>query len=463
MKYRIPDWVSCRLIICLWVLYGNVLGQTGLNLKINFGNEPVDSVLLGQSTYLDAAIKFADAMLAHGRKNNGLFYRRLSLTSPPSGGTVGEPNVDQEVYRLLWYLGEATGDATYSNAADKGLRYFMRTTGYGLFAWGEGGGSVVENDVLPIIHYDMWRLHPESMGPSAYTYWELGIRNKTTGDWDRHMPNSSDYGPFARHAGNFVSLWLDAYTRTGDRAFLEHAALLCQYNHGLMVYNDQSSPSYNDTYDGVTNFPGSPTNYWGEAMDQGIVFQYAVRRHLHRLLPDAEPELTTIRNFLQASAQQMGTYGGNNGFLRRLPANEAQLASVYYQLMDDGQYALANQYKQGLINAVDRAEYRQPTGSPHSGEALLVGAIIRMQLACYKITDDDLYLNRAIAWADHGIAQFMTNQDIPSNTPGGTVYGRTSGGSSGGNTTAGLPMALFLLGMEIEHPNHRLLYIGTPN
>ncbi|GEM_PF-3235059 len=441
-----------------------VRAQTGLNLKINFGNRPVESVQQEDSPYLDAAIQFANAMLAHGRSSTGQFYSQLDLTSPPSQGHLGDPNRDQEVYRLLYYLSLSTGDDRYKQAADKGLLHFIRSTGYGIFHWGEGGGAVVENDVLPILHYDLWRLHPDSMAPTAYTYWELGIRDKTTGDWDRHMPNSTDTAPFARHAGHFVMLWLDAYTRTGDRAFLEHAALLCTYNLGLMTYNDQASPQYNATYDGTTpRAPGGPTNYWSSAMDQGIPYQFAVRRHLHRLTADAEPERSIIRNYLQQSAVFIANYGQANGFLHRLPTNEEQLANVYYQLMDDGYYTVADQYKLGLMTASASSNYQSPVNSIYANEALHVGGILRLHLACYKITNDAVHLNRAKAWADHGIAEFMTQQPIPSNTPGGSVYGRTSGGSSGGNTAAGLPMGLFLLGMELEHPEKRILYIGTPN
>ncbi len=453
------------LLVGLFCVGGFPLqAQTGLDLKINFGKPPVDTLQTGDSPYLDAALRFADTMLAHGRSGSGQFYAQLNLTDPPSNGVVGDPNRDQEVYRLLYYLSVATGDVQYREAADKGLQHFIRSTGYGIFHWGEGGGAVVENDVLPILHDELWRLHPDSMIPSAHTYWELGIRDKTTGDWDRHMPNSNDYGPFARHAGHFMMLWLDAYTRSGDRAFLERAALLTRFNQNLMTYNDASSPDYNGTYDGTTPYPGNDTNYWSSAQDQGMVLQFALRRHLHRLTADEDPELQEIQSYLQLAATRLRDYAENHtGFLRRLPTNEASLANVYYQLMDDGFYELAADYREGLVDASNRSDYATVSGSPYAGEALHVGGIIRIHLAAYKLTASATHLNRAKAWADHGIAQFMSNQELPSNTPGGSVYGRTSGGSSGGNTAAGLPMALFLLGMELEHPNNRILYIATPN
>ena len=81
------------------------------------------------SPYLPIIYKFADAMLERGRDTNGLFYGALDrvalapLTNRPAA--PANPQNHQNFLRVLYTLSELSGKPKYRDAADAELRWFV--------------------------------------------------------------------------------------------------------------------------------------------------------------------------------------------------------------------------------------------------------------------------------------------------------------------------------------------------
>jgi hypothetical protein len=413
------------------------LPPQGESIKIDFGprRTPVD---LTKNRFLSASKRFADSMLLYGRNLNGEFYREVDLETK-KGLKVGDPNVDQDVYRLFYLLSHVTDDPSYRAAADQGIRHFLRhRSGTGIITWAEGGSSVnCENDQFPVIHDDLWRLEPLRMLLAAHDYWENGIGNKETGDFDRHCSSTAVGVPFARHGGAMINLWMEAYKRTHDPQHLQRARLLTNFYNDLMKSNQYE--------------------YWTGPVEMVMLLGMGVNLNAFAILPD-QPQRDFMLDFCRRNSQ---TQVANNVWSRRHLHAHAIMANRYYQLLDVGEAELASAFRDRFV-ALIRTQYADLDKSSITEQSKDVGAVILTCLAAYKITGDRELLTLAKSWADLGLTTFLTDMDLPPLVAGGSTYGRSSGGSNGGNTPSTLPLGQFLLGMEMERPNQRLLLINAP-
>lgn len=221
-----------------------------------------------RSDFLKVVRTYADTMIDHGRdkygpEKSGLILSALDRTSltpltvrpaPPGGIRRGDrpgrpwsamnganPQLDQNLLRVLYTLSELTGDSRYAKVADDELTWFFSHTmspKTSLLPWGEhlswdvildapisGGEEMMHEFARPWVLWERcFALVPEASGKFALGLWEHQIADHTTGGFDRHA-SYFEHGPadgkdFPRHAGFYIGTWCYAWKHTKDDVFL---------------------------------------------------------------------------------------------------------------------------------------------------------------------------------------------------------------------------------------------------
>lgn len=219
------------------------------------------------SPFIAVVYRYADTMLAHGRdthgpQKTGLFLSALDRetlaplgTRPPAPaglrpenrpGSPGDalvganPQLDENLLRLLYFLKGLSGEDRYPQAADAALGWFFKNTqspATGLLPWGEHlCWNVTTDDVAsglpePVHEFSrpwlLWdrcfELAPEASRRFAVALWKRHVNSESGVVSSRaHFSGSSPRGGSAspRHAGFYVRAWAEAYARTTDGFFL---------------------------------------------------------------------------------------------------------------------------------------------------------------------------------------------------------------------------------------------------
>ncbi|MBN1441999.1 MAG: hypothetical protein JXA90_04780 [Planctomycetes bacterium] len=219
-------------------------------------------------SFLDVVRGYADAMIEHGRdtygeQKSGLFLsaldrfelRPLDVRPAPPAGIRREdraglpwrrlaganPQLDENLLRVLYSLSEITGETRYAEAADHELKWFFentQSTATGLLPWGEhlawdvvldrpvsSGTELIHEFARPWVMWDRcFQLAPAACRAFALGLWHHQIADRETGAFDRHAPYDR-HGPrdgkdFPRHAGFYIQTWAQAYRHTRDETFL---------------------------------------------------------------------------------------------------------------------------------------------------------------------------------------------------------------------------------------------------
>jgi len=219
---------------------------------------------LAEYDYLGVARAYADFMIAHGRDVYGSKQTPLFVTgmdrhtgkkiSPPFAHVKRKPfmpgwerdrelrgsdrnygqadPLDQQVLlQVMHRLTEVTGDKHYAEEADKTASWWLANTqtGIGLYPWGthtswnvdkEGGGGRFEFN-HPWLY---WKLNPEALQKYAMGLWDHYIRDKNTGDFNRHA-NSGRHAPgggmeFPWPGSAMIATWAEAYLAKPDPEYV---------------------------------------------------------------------------------------------------------------------------------------------------------------------------------------------------------------------------------------------------
>lgn len=174
----------------------------------------------------------------------------VSLPAAQQRLVGANPGHDQQLYQLLYRLGELPGGAAYSAAADQSLGFLFTTARSGqrgqvnqasdLLAWGEhaswdpyqdqaitskGDGSRVEHE-----YFEAWRLWDHSLrvarsGVEAHALglWNHQVIDQSTAEFNRDapydasLPHSTSPLDFPRHAGYYIDAWSVALADQTDR------------------------------------------------------------------------------------------------------------------------------------------------------------------------------------------------------------------------------------------------------
>ena len=220
------------------------------------------------SPFISVVYNYANAMLEHGRdsygpQKTGLFLSALDrntlgplATRPPAPAGIREgdrpgpadgplvganPQLDENLLRLLYFLKGLSSEDRYPQAADDALKWFLENTqspNTGLLPWGEhlswnvitdeiasGHPEPVHEFARPWLLWDRcFELAPQASRKFALGLWNSQIADHNTGAFNRHAnfhKSSPEPGmDFARHAGFYIRTWAEAYAHTQDRTFL---------------------------------------------------------------------------------------------------------------------------------------------------------------------------------------------------------------------------------------------------
>jgi len=256
------------MVCALWA-FGSVGHGAELDLKTIFREGiPV-------SPFANVVYGYADAMLKHGRdaygpQKSGLFLSALDrqtlaplTTRPPApagvpsegragpqGGPPGtnrrlvgaNPQTDQNLLRLLYFLKGLSGEDRYAQAADDQLRWFLKNTPSpqtGLLPWGEHlSWNVMTDEVAwgteqPLHEFCrpwmLWErcfeLAPQQSRRFALALWDRHVVDHKTGAMCRAADFKGDTSQPAadcpRQAGFCIRTWAEAYAHTKDEALLK--------------------------------------------------------------------------------------------------------------------------------------------------------------------------------------------------------------------------------------------------
>lgn len=217
---------------------------------------------------LDIVRRYADTMIEHGQdsygdQKSGLLLsaldrhtlKPLEMRPAPPGGirredraglpwqrlTGANPQLDENLLRVLYALSEITGDNRYRESADHEIKWFFNNTQSpvtGLLPWGEhlcwdvmldravsSSTELTHEFARPWVLWDRsFELAPEASKRFALGLWNHQIADHNSGGFDRHAPydkhNPRDGKDFPRHGGFYIHTWAYAYKHTKDETFL---------------------------------------------------------------------------------------------------------------------------------------------------------------------------------------------------------------------------------------------------
>jgi len=249
---------------CGTVVIGQAQDETSPESSWNPEKRQQWREVLANYDYIAIARAYADYMIEHGRDVygkehtplfvTGMDRHRGKLISPPFPHVKRKPFMpgwerDREcrgsdrnygqadpldqltLLRLMHRLSEISGDTLYAKEADKTAAWWMANaqSPIGLYPWGthtywdvtrEGGSGTFEfNHVWPY-----WHLNREAMHTYAIGLWDHYIKDKTTGNFNRHA-HSHRHGPgsgkeFPWPGSAMIATWVEAYLDKPDPEYV---------------------------------------------------------------------------------------------------------------------------------------------------------------------------------------------------------------------------------------------------
>jgi len=401
----------------------------------------VEKFETSKSSFLDVVLRYADAMIEHGRdiygeKKSGLFLSaldRLRLKpliirpEPPGGIRRGDraglpwlklvganPQTDQNLLRVLYTLSKITGDKRYSQAADHEMEWFFKNAQSpvtGLLPWGEHLSWDVMRDIpissgtdynhefaRPWVLWDRsFELVPEASKRFALGLWNHQIANKKTGGFDRHAPYDR-HGPvdgkdFARHGGFYIHTWAHAYKHTKDKAFLSAIeAVLARFERKRV------------DKEGKMHATIGPLDVETAAS----MVPEPLSSRLHKF---ADTEDTLIiedlrKQFGQDDVTWTFKPTWQAGYSSGVTAGWAMFGLARYQQVQKKEY-------KDLVIAVADAYVDALPDEDVDVWPMSFGHIISAQVAAYKFTSKPVYLEQACRFARMAVDNFWQDNPLP--------------------------------------------------
>jgi len=402
---------------------------------------PLRSTQQVQPSLLDVVRRYADAMIEHGRdtygqQQSGLLLsaldrgtlKPLAIRPTPPGGIRREdraglpwralhganPQLDQNLLRVLYALSEITGEPRYREVAEQEVRWFFQNTQSpvtGLLPWGEhlawdvmldqpisGSTELTHEFSRPWVLWDeSFRLAPEAAKRFALGLWNHQIANQKTGAYDRHAPydrhGPTDGKDFPRHGGFYIHTWAHAYKHTKDETFLRAIeSVLARFER------KRTGPN------GVMSSTAGPLDVETAAS----------------MVP--EPLASRLREFAQTEDRLIledlrRTYGRPDGTLAFKPTWEAGYSSGV--TADWAMFGLAR-YEQvqkqefrNLIIAVADAYVDTLPAEDVDVWPMSFSHIISAEVAAYKLTKRSVYFEQARRFARMAVEIFFEDNPLP--------------------------------------------------
>ena len=393
---------------------------------------------------LDTVRRYADTMIDRGRdtygpQKTGLLLSALDRTtlSPLAGGrrpaspagvrrgdrsgqpwsalTGANPQLDQNLLRVLYALSQITDDPKYAKVADEELSWFLKNTPSpktGLLPWGEhlcwdvmedrpisGGDEMMHEFARPWVLWDRcFELAPEESKRFALGLWEHQIANHSTGGFDRHAPYF-EHGPvdgkdFPRHAGFYIATWAYAFKHTKDPTFPRAIETLLARFERKRVQKDGTKaatigPLDCETAAALVAEPLSKRlRAFAETEDELILAD--LRKQLARGEPSQPAQAPLWQTGYAASTQ----------------ASTAMLCLARYeQTRGPG-------YRDALVAIADRYVASSPEEDLDAWP-MAFGHAISTQVAAHRLTGRPVYLEQAQRLAGLAVELFWQDNPLP--------------------------------------------------
>jgi len=356
--------------------------------------------------------------------------------------TGSNPMHDQNLYQILYALGEITGEARYEAAADDALRWFFTHTHSPethLLAWGEhlswdfreeqpflaSGGAGTHEFYRPWV---LWPRTFELAGDGAARYaaalWEHQIGDHETGAFSRHAGFASHRtgtkDEYPRHGGFYIATWANAYAATGDEAYLRHIETLVGYFESRRNKKTGALPAESaERSRGMTIWSSSNLSLAIDLTDGAAMVPAATSALMRACAEKVDGTYLSLEHDLSAGGRGFTTSAHietleTQGRTRLWAtgygqATDAQVANMC--LMRYEQRPLEG-YKTLALQAADR----YLDSAPDTTIPLYPGALadaMELLINCYQMEGDEKYLARAAYFAEEGLRIFFGDSSLP--------------------------------------------------
>lgn len=390
------------------------------------------------TNFMEVVVSYADAMLAHGRdtygpKKSGLFLSALDRytlkpldvrPAAPGGIRRGDrpgrawsamnganPQIDQNLLRVLYVLTELTGDRRYANAADEGLKWFFENTmspKTSLLPWGEhlswdviydqpisGGDEMMHEFGRPWVLWDRcFAVAPGASAKFALGLWEHQIANHKTGGFDRHAPYF-EHGPvdgkdFARHAGFYIGTWCYAWKHTTNEVYLRAIeALLARFERKRVQKDGSLAPTI------------GPLDC---EIAAAMVPEALAKRLREFALKEDDLVVPDLRR--QAEGATNSPPKWESGYSEWTLASSAMFCVGRHEQTGRGEY-------RDLIVALADAYRNSRPEEDVDVWPMTFGHVISAQVAAYRLTKKQAYLDEAGRFANMAVRFFWQDRRLP--------------------------------------------------
>ena len=417
-----------------------------------------------KSPYLPIVYRYADTMLEKGRdtygeQKSGLFLSTLNratlapLTNRPaapfgvpSGDRVGteggplmgaNPQHDENLLRLLYTLSELSSKPKYREAADASLKWFLENTtspDTGFLPWGVhlswnvmadepswNGVDAVHEFFRPWMLWERcFEVSSNASRRAALSLWEHQIADHNTGAFDRHAAFArhapGDDRDFPRHAGFYIRTWAVAYARTKDDQFLKPIEVLLT----RFEKKRHAKSGLIESYAGNTNAWADSSLSLAIDCDGAAALVPAKLGSRLRAFAAKEDEVFC------SLAHEVRTKGG---FLTTIDAATARaraqptpLWAARYDAVTTAQMGMMCvsryensgkvSYREWVLAAADAYMKSLPAETEDAWPGTF-GQAISLQVAAWRSTSKQEYLDRARALADFAVEKFFDQEALP--------------------------------------------------
>jgi hypothetical protein len=366
------------------------------------------------SPYLPIIYKYADAMVERGRDTNGVFHSVLNRVTmvPLALRTSGPtPQDHQNLLRLLYTLTELSTKPKYRDAADGELRWFLANA-----------------DSRIYLSNQPWMLWDRcfDLAPEA-------SRRLAVSEWSQDSLNRPDVvtayrGNLARDSGFFIRNCAVAYVRTTNELFLKPLDSLFGHLYesidpatGLMRFANSNLSLAEilslaidcDAASGLVPKPlAERFTSFAELQDHVFgVFQHEVKAN---------------GGFLLTADFRTGKPGKQTSDLWKAGRGIATTAQV--AMMCVSRYEnTGNIAYRDLVHAAADAYLKSTPASEDDVWPMTFGHAISLQVAAWRSTAQQKYLDRARELADFAVKHFFDEGPLPRASLKSTHYDAGTG------------------------------------
>jgi uncharacterized protein YyaL (SSP411 family) len=389
------------------------------------------------SPYLPIVYRYADTMLKNGRdatgaQKTGLFLSALdrATLSPLADQPIADPRRDQNLLRVLYALGELSGKPVYRDAADAELKWLLTSAAAsaasadGLAPWDTGiAWNVNTGAPVAVGKHD-------TSGPSrAWMLWDrcFELAPEASGQRVLALDQAAERtAPSPQYAGYAIRAFAVAYQHTQDPKFLkaiESALARLEANRE----------------------PSSAAAWLSTAIDCAG----AAHRVPHDLATRLRALAARRDEAFCALAHDLAGKGGfmlsDDAFtpLWRTPADGRTTARVAMMCVGRYENGGSLKYREMIRTAAD-AYRRAPPPDGDDVWPMTFGHAISLQLAAWRSTSDQAYLDHARKLADVALARFWSDGPLPRSAASAALYDTATGADT-------LALALVELHLSILH------------